>query len=83
MVKLPDVSGLSIGPNFKGQAVQAWTDWPLSIVPIGSSETSVISQPTLSNNLEEGKIFFQLRRKPKISHSSTLSLTSALSGVRG
>jgi hypothetical protein len=37
-----DVSGLPMGPIFKGQTVQeeAWTVWPLKMGPIGSPETS-------------------------------------------
>jgi hypothetical protein len=63
-----DVSGLCMGPIFKGQAAQEavqaspWTvsssltDWPLKMGPIWSPETSVPNQPTLRNIPEDGRI---------------------------
>ena len=49
-----DVSGLPIGPNFKGQAVQEAS--PLKTGRIGSPETSFVNQPTIPNNPEDGRI---------------------------
>jgi hypothetical protein len=53
-----DVSGLPIGPIFKGQDVKipSWTPSALKIRPIRSPETSVRNQPTLGNMPEDDRI---------------------------
>jgi hypothetical protein len=57
-----DVSGLSIGPFFKGQPVQEEAS-PLKTGQICSSETSVLNQPTLCN-IPSGRA----QRKPATWH---------------
>ena len=51
-----DVSGLRVGPNFKGQDVQEETSWPLKTGPTRSTETSVRNEPTLRNISEDDRI---------------------------
>jgi hypothetical protein len=48
----PDVSGLPIGPIFKGPAVRE-EPWPLKMGPIGSPETSSSNRFTPRNNPQE------------------------------
>ena len=48
-----DVSGLPIGPIFKGEDVQAC---PLTMGPVRTPETSVRNQPTLCNIPEYDRI---------------------------
>jgi hypothetical protein len=52
-----DVSGLSFGPIFKGQA-SLWPAWLLKMGPINSPETSVLNRLTPRNNPLEGRIQF-------------------------
>lgn len=56
-----EVSGLQIGPVFKGRAVQqaasSWTAWPLKMGPIRSTKTSVSKHLTFRNP-ENGRISF-------------------------
>ena len=52
-----DVSGLPIGPIFKGHAVQEEA-WPLMMRTIGRLETSVLNRFTPRNNSEDGRIDF-------------------------
>ena len=55
-----DVSGLFVGPIFKGEAVSeeasSWTACPFKMGPIGSPETSASNHLTARSNLEDGRI---------------------------
>jgi hypothetical protein len=53
-----DLSGLSIGTIYKGQAVQEGEALPLKMEHVCAFETSVLNQLTPRNNPEDGRIQF-------------------------
>jgi hypothetical protein len=57
-----DVSGIRIGPIYKGQAAASWTACPLKRVATDSPETSVSNHLSPRNSPEDGRIKFPCGR---------------------